>query len=74
MRSCVHKSDVNSMVGRYQMIPETFKAGVKSLGLSGHERMTPELQDRFHDFLIKKPAEETRWPISKGRATTLTVP
>ena len=42
-------------VGRYQMIPETFKAGVKSLGLSGHERMTPELQDRFfHDFLIKK--------------------
>lgn len=41
--------------GRYQMIPETFKSGVKSLGLSGNERMTPELQDRFfYDYLIKK--------------------
>lgn len=42
-------------VGRYQMIRDTFASGVESLGLSGHEKMTPELQDRFfHDYLMKK--------------------
>jgi hypothetical protein len=53
------------------MIPETFKAGVKSLGLSGHERMTPELQDRFfHDFLIKKAGGGDALGLYRRQAAT----
>ena len=58
--------------GRYQMIPETFKSGVKSLGLSGNERMTPELQDRFfYDYLIKKAGGGGALAYIEGRHNDL---
>lgn len=42
-------------VGRYQMIPSTFAAGVKALGLTGSEKFTPQLQERFFsEYLIQK--------------------
>lgn len=42
-------------VGKYQIIPSTFKDGIKALGLSGNEKFTPQIQERFfNDYLIKK--------------------
>lgn len=43
--------------GKYQMIPSTTRAAMKSMGLSGKELMTPELQERmFAEYLVKEKA------------------
>lgn len=43
--------------GKYQMIPSTTRDAMKSMGLSGKELMTPELQERmFAEYLVKEKA------------------
>jgi hypothetical protein len=52
-------------VGKYQIIPSTMKGAVKALGLSGNERLTPELQERiFRDYLFGQ-----KRPLLKGFVT-----
>ena len=46
------KRDEYDAVGKYQIIPSTFQAGIQELGLSGNEKFSPQLQERFfNDFL-----------------------
>jgi hypothetical protein len=45
-------------VGKYQVIPGTMDEAVRGMGITGEERMTPELQERmFSEYLIaeKRP-------------------
>lgn len=59
-------------VGRYQMIPSTFASGVKALGLSGNEKFTPELQERFFsEYLIKKAGDGDALAYIQGKHNDL---
>lgn len=59
-------------VGRYQMIPSTFASGVKALGLSGNEKFTPELQERFFsEYLIGKAGGGAALDFIKGKHNDL---
>lgn len=54
------KGDANRLfaVGKYQVIPSTMKGAATTMGLSGSEKLTPELQERiFSEYLIgqKRP-------------------
>jgi hypothetical protein len=43
---------VATPMGAYQVVGTTLRAAKKALGLSGNERMTPELQDRIGQHII----------------------
>ncbi len=59
-------------VGRYQMIPSTFASGVKALELSGNEKFTPELQERFFsEYLIGKAGGGAALDFIKGKHNDL---
>ena len=59
-------------VGRYQIIRSTFNDGVKALGLSGNEKFTPQLQERFfHDYLLKKAGGGDALAYLNGRHNDL---
>lgn len=61
------KKEFNT-VGRYQMTPPTFASGVKALGLSGNEKFTPELQERFFsEYLIGKAGGGAALDFIKGK-------
>ncbi len=49
-----------SPVGRYQIIDDTRDALIARMGLSGHERFTPELQDRM-GILLARDAGLDAW-------------
>lgn len=56
-RNKLKAGDKNRMnaVGKYQIIATTMKSAIKSMGLSGTEKFTPEMQERiFREFLIPK--------------------
>lgn len=58
-------------VGKYQMIPSTMKSAVKTLGLTGEEKLTPELQERmFSEYLADKKRPEIAGYI-KGKHDSL---
>ena len=59
-------------VGKYQIIRNTFADGVKTLGLKGHEKFTPQLQERFfHDYLMKKAGGGDALAYINGRHNNL---
>jgi len=55
-----------SPVGRYQIIDDTLDDLIARMGLSGHERLTPELQDRM-GLLLARDAGFDAWRA--GRLT-----
>jgi hypothetical protein len=45
--------------GKYQIIPSTLRDAMRTMGLKGDEKMTPELQEKiFTEFLIQKKRPE----------------
>ena len=45
--------------GAYQIIGSTMKGAKKSLGLTGNEKMTQQLQDRiYQDYLVKEKRKD----------------
>ncbi|TAL89288.1 MAG: hypothetical protein EPN62_08800 [Candidimonas sp.] len=66
------RGDFNA-VGKYQMIPSTFSAGVRALGLKGDEKFTPALQERFFDeYLIKKAGGGKAYDFLTGKSNNIT--
>jgi peptidoglycan hydrolase-like protein with peptidoglycan-binding domain len=66
-RQLLKKTDGNRMfaVGRYQVTPDTLSDGIRDLRLSGDERFTPLLQDKFfNDFLISIKRAQIRGYIT----------
>lgn len=56
-RNKLDKNDKNRMnaVGKYQIIASTMKEAISTMGLTGNEKFTPQLQEKiFRDFLIPK--------------------
>lgn len=55
-----HQNDMKSSgspstaVGRYQFLQKTLKSVKKEMGLSGDEKMSPELQDRMAVHLMRR--------------------
>ena len=48
-------------VGKYQMIPGTFREAVDRLGIDQNERFTPQMQERmFADYLIDEKRPQVR--------------
>lgn len=45
-------------IGRYQLIPPTFKRLVRHLGLSMDQRYSPDVQDQFADALLNEAGME----------------
>ncbi|MDH0563776.1 hypothetical protein [Acinetobacter courvalinii] len=59
-RNKLKAGDKNRMnaVGKYQIIASTMKGLVKQLGLTGQEKLTPEMQDRLFEALIPSSAKD----------------
>jgi hypothetical protein len=59
-RQALPAGDTNRLfaVGRYQMVPETFKEAVRYLKLDPNTQYTPEVQDQMFQYLVmkKRPA------------------
>lgn len=60
-----NKGDVATPMGAYQVVGSTLKAARDGLGLTGNEKMTPELQDRIGDWIYQNQGIKA-WAGYKG--------
>lgn len=66
------KRDEFDAVGKYQIVPKTFEAAVRSLNISGNEKFTPQLQERlFNDYLIQKAGGGAAYAYIQGKHNDL---
>lgn len=62
---------VATPMGAYQVVGKTLEAAMKGLGLTGNERMTPELQDKIGQWIYQNqgPQAWEAWGGSNGGST-----
>jgi conjugal transfer mating pair stabilization protein TraG len=58
LQSDLVRSNGGSAIGRYQFLDDTFDGLVNRMGLTGHERFTPELQDQMALLLARDAGME----------------
>lgn len=61
---------VATPMGAYQVVGTTLKAAKAALGLTGNERMTPELQDRIGQWILQTQGTGA-WEGYKGPSDSL---
>ncbi len=60
LQSDLVRSNGGSAIGRYQLLDDTLDGLIDRMGLTGHERFTPALQDRMA-LLLARDADMEGW-------------